>query len=92
MSLPLEPAWLFYPKYLAETLRKQFQWASLFLRSYLILRRVISDPRRHEYNDLAITPVTEDEIETHEMFNSTEARNYVVKIQRAEKLRRGVSA
>lgn len=91
-TLPLEPAWRFYPKYLAETLRKQFQWASLFLRCYLILRRVIRDPRRLEYNDLAITPVTEDEIETHEMFNSTEARNYVVKIQRAEKLRRGVSA
>jgi hypothetical protein len=88
----MESPLTFYPKYLAETLWKQFQWVSLYSRYYFILRRVIRDPRRFEYNDLAITPVMEDEIETHEMFHSTEARNYVVKIQRAEKLRRGVSA
>ena len=39
--------------------------------------------------DLAITPVRDDEIETREMFQSAEARNYVVKIHRTEKMRRG---
>jgi radical SAM superfamily enzyme YgiQ (UPF0313 family) len=86
LSLPLEPAWIFYPKYVAETLTKQFQWISLYLRHYFILRRVIRDPQRLEYNDLSITPVTEDEIETRELFQSAEARSYVVKIQRVEKL------
>jgi hypothetical protein len=42
--------------------------------------------------DLAITPVTDDEIETREMFQTAAARNYVVKIQRAEKLRTGAAA
>jgi radical SAM superfamily enzyme YgiQ (UPF0313 family) len=91
-GLPVESPLTFYPRYLAETLSKQFRWAALFLRFYLILRRVIRDPRRFEYNDLAITPVAEDEVETHELFHSAEARNYLVKIKRAEELRRGVSA
>ena len=91
-GLPVESPLTFYPKYLAETLSKQFRWAALFLRFYLILRRVIRDPRRFEYSDLAITPVAEDEVETHELFQSAGARNYLVKIRRAEELRRGVSA
>ena len=42
--------------------------------------------------DLAITPVTENEIETRELFQTTEAQAYVVKIQRAERLRKGAAA
>lgn len=90
-GLPLEPPWVFYPKYLAEMLWKQARWGALFLRYYLILRRVVQDPKRSEYNDLAITPVMEDEAETREMFQSAEAQAYLVKIQRAKKLRRGAA-
>ena len=54
--------------------------------------RLKKDPRRLEYTDLAITPVTEDEFETREMFQTAEARNYVVKIQRVEKMRSGAAA
>jgi radical SAM superfamily enzyme YgiQ (UPF0313 family) len=91
-SLPRESAWTFYPKYLAETLWKQIQWVSLYLRYYRILRKVTSDGQLLEYTDLAITPVTEDEVETRELFQSAEARSYLVKIQRVEKLRRGAAA
>jgi len=42
--------------------------------------------------DQAITPFTDAELETREMFQTAEARNYVVKIQRAEKMRRGAAA
>ncbi|MDQ3907745.1 MAG: radical SAM protein [Acidobacteriota bacterium] len=89
-TLARESPLVFYPKYWAESLWKQLRWMSLFLHCYFILKRVIKDPRRFEYNDLAITPVTDDEIETHEMFQSAEAQTYLVKIQQAEKLRRGV--
>ena len=88
-TFPKESPLVFYPKYLAETLRKQFQWASLFLRSYLILRRVIKDPARLEYTDTAIAPVTEDEAEGMELFQTPEAHAYLVKIQQLERLRRG---
>ena len=88
-TLPRESPLIFYPKYLAETLWKQARWAALFLRCYLILRRVVGDPARLGYSDLAITPVTEDESETRELFQSPEAHAYLVKIQQSEKLRRG---
>jgi hypothetical protein len=91
-SLPLESPWIFYPKYVAETFWKQFQWISLFSRCYFILRQVLSDPQRFEYNDLAITPVMEDEIESRELFQSAEAQSYVIKIQQVEKLRHGTAA
>jgi hypothetical protein len=91
-GLAVEPPWAFYPKYLAETVGKQCRWAALFLRAYLILRRVIRDPRRSEYTDAAIAPVTEEEVESMELFQSEEAHAYVVKIQRSERLRRGTAA
>ena len=91
-SLPLESAWRFYPKYLSETLWKQIQWISLYLKCYRILKKVTSDPQRFEYNDIAIAPVTEDETETRELFQSAEARSYLVKIQKVEHLRRGAAA
>jgi hypothetical protein len=50
------------------------------------------DPRRYEYTDAAITPVTEDETETHEMFQNATARAYVDQEQRLEKIRHGAAA
>ncbi|HVF67552.1 MAG TPA: hypothetical protein VM914_07810, partial [Pyrinomonadaceae bacterium] len=85
----VESPLVFYPKYAAETIGKQFRWASLFLRFYLILRRVIKDPRRLEYTDIAVAPPTEDEAESMEMFQSAEAHAYLVKIKKSEKLRHG---
>ena len=91
-SLPMESPWIFYPKYMVETLWKQFRWISLFSRCYFILRKVIGDPQRFEYSDLAITPVMEDETESRELFQSAEAQSYVIKIQQVEKLRHGTAA
>jgi hypothetical protein len=50
------------------------------------------DPRRSEYTDLALTPVTEYEVETMEMFQSAGAQAFVGRIQQIEKLRRGAAA
>lgn len=91
-TLNREAPWVFYPKYSFETLRKLFQWSSLYLRCYWILRKVLRDEKTRDYVDLAITPVTDDEIATREMFQSNEARNYVVKIQRMQKMRSGAPA
>jgi hypothetical protein len=88
-GLPLESALLFYPKFLIETLSKVTRWVSLYTRLRLIYRKVRRDPRRHEYMDLAITPVTDDEMETREMFQSEFAQAYVGQVRRIEKIRRG---
>ena len=88
-SLPQESPLLFYPKYFAETLVKQFRWISLYLHLRMIYRRVKLDPQRLEYMDLALEPVTDDEVETRELFQTETAQNYLGKLQRLEKIRRG---
>jgi hypothetical protein len=91
-ELPRQSPLVFYPKFMVELLARQIRWAHLYLRLYRRYGKLKKDPRRLEYMDLAITPVTDDEIETREMFQTAAARNYVVKIQRAEKLRTGAAA
>jgi len=90
-TVPMESPLTFYPKYWSATVWKQVQWISLYLKYYRILQKVRSDVKRSEYTDLAITPVTLDEVETRELFQSPEAQAYLVKIQRTEELRHGVS-
>ena len=91
-NLPRESPLIFYPKFLTELVWKQVRWAHLYLRLYRMYSKVRKDPGRSEYIDLAITPVTDNEVETRELFQTAEAQAYVVKIQRAEKLRRGAAA
>lgn len=86
---PRESALLFYPKFLLETVAKIIRWISLYTRLRLIYRKVKRDPARHDYMDLAITPVTDDEIETREMFQSEFAQAYVGQVRRIERIRRG---
>ena len=88
-SLPLENPLLFYPKSLAEVLWKQFRWISLYLRLRLIYRKVRNDPKKLDYMDLALEPVTDDELETRELFQSEAAHNYLDKVNRNEKARHG---
>ncbi|MEP6636521.1 MAG: radical SAM protein [Acidobacteriota bacterium] len=87
-GLSLEPAVLFYPKLIAETLWKQYRWISLYTSLYLIYSKIKRDPKRDEYMDLALTPVEDDEMETREMFQSQAAHAYVVQVQRIERSRR----
>lgn len=84
----IESPLVFYPKYLAETLRKQFQWISLYTRMRIIYKRVKRDPRRLEYTDLALEPVTDHE-EEREMFQTVAAKSYLDKVHRNEKIARG---
>ena len=91
-ELPRESPLTFYPKLAVELVTKQISWAHLYLRLYRMYSRLKKDPRRFEYTDLAITPVTDDELETREMFQTAEARGYVVKIRRVEKMRTGAAA
>lgn len=88
-TLPIEPISVFYPKYLAELARKTYGWVSIYLRLRMIYLRTKHNPKRYEYTDLAITPVTDDEVETHEMFNNDAARAYVASERRIDKIIHG---
>ncbi|MGI8468904.1 MAG: B12-binding domain-containing radical SAM protein [Pyrinomonadaceae bacterium] len=88
-GLPIENPLIFYPKVFAETLLKQIRWISLYLKLRLIYRKVKTDPLKLKYTDLALTPVTDDELETRELFQTETARAYVNKVQHLEKISRG---
>jgi hypothetical protein len=91
-SLPMEPAWLFYPKYVVEILRKQVQWISLYVRMRLIYLKIKKDPHRREYMDLALSPVEDDETESRELFQSDAAQAYVKQEKRLDRIRHGEMA
>lgn len=88
-DLPRENPLLFYPRVFFEMLAKQFKWISLYTRLRLIYRRVKHDPLKLQYMDTALTPVTEHDTETLELFQSEEAQKFVNKIHQMDKLRHG---
>jgi hypothetical protein len=86
-GLPLENPLLFYPKIFLETLWKQIRWITLYSRLRLIYRKVRKDPEKLNYMDLALEPVSENETETRELFQSEAAHNFLEKVHRLEKAR-----
>jgi hypothetical protein len=76
---------VFYPKYAFDTVVNFARWMSLFWRHYRIMKGVLNDPKRHEYSDLAVMPVADDEIESREMFQTSEAHDYVEKLKKIKK-------
>ncbi|MGQ0559231.1 MAG: B12-binding domain-containing radical SAM protein, partial [Sphingosinicella sp.] len=62
---------LFELKYALETARKAWRYWRMFARAARIVKKVESDPNRFAYTDLAITPVSEDEVETLELIHAT---------------------
>jgi hypothetical protein len=91
-SLPRESALIFYPRTAAELIWKQVKWAHLYLRLYRMYSLLKKDPRRAEYTDLALTPVTDEEVETLEMFQSAGAQAFVGREQKIGRVRRGAAA
>jgi hypothetical protein len=85
----IEPIWSFYPKFWTELLVKTSSWVSLYMKLRKIYVRIKRDPKRYEYTDLAITPVMDDELDTHEMFQTQAGQAYVKQEQRLQKIRDG---
>ena len=69
----IEPAWKFYPVYVFESIAKLVRWFSIYAGYRLMYLRIKRDPARYEYMDTALTPVTDDETDTLELFHHTAA-------------------
>ena len=91
-TLPREPVWSFYPKFFAETAAKNIRWIYTYLRLRRIYLKIKRDPKRHEYRDLAITPVTDDETGSRELFRNAAAQAYVDQERRLKEIREGAAA
>jgi len=88
---PIEPAWRFYPRYFSESAVKLVRWIALYMRIRGIYKAIQRNPDRFQYRDIAISPVVETELETHEMFRTEAAQAYVSQQRRLEKHRHGAT-
>jgi radical SAM superfamily enzyme YgiQ (UPF0313 family) len=68
-GFPIESPFTFYPKYWIESVVKLGRWFGIYAGLRLIYMRIKRDPKRYEYMDTALTPVTDEDVETLELFN-----------------------
>lgn len=76
-GLTIEPAWRFYPRYFFESITKLGRWFGTYAGLRLIYLRIKRDPKRYEYMDLALTPVSDEDTENLELFHSAAAQTFV---------------
>ncbi|HEY2135948.1 MAG TPA: radical SAM protein [Xanthobacteraceae bacterium] len=84
-GLPIEPAWRFYPGFVAETVRKQVQYFRKWLLVDRLRRAIRKDPARATYCDQAIMPVDAADTENLELFTHNEGARSAV--QHARKIK-----
>jgi radical SAM superfamily enzyme YgiQ (UPF0313 family) len=70
-GLAIEPRWKFYPSYAWECISKLGRWFVTYSGMYWKYLRVRRDPRRYEYTDTAMTPVTDEEQDSLDLFHET---------------------
>jgi hypothetical protein len=66
-TMPIESPFVFYPRYIANTLYKQFKLAQLAWRFHWFKERLLRDPNARNYTDVALTPDSETASEALEM-------------------------
>ena len=86
-GLPREPIWKFYPRYWTESVVKLARLAILYGRIRRIYKRIKADPKRFKYMDVALTPVTDHDVEDLEMFHTPSAPAFVAQEQRRQHAR-----
>src|SRR5262249_21468580 len=76
-ELPIEPVWTFYPQLIWEGIVKHARVATAAWRIFRIYRRVAAGAHI-AYKDQAMTPVTEDETQTFELFTHNKSAREAV--------------
>jgi len=84
-SLPIEPAWRFYPALAWDFVTKHLKLAGHAWRIYRIYRRVAADPNGLAYTDQSMVPVTDEDLESLEMFTQNAAARHAVEHARKVK-------
>jgi radical SAM superfamily enzyme YgiQ (UPF0313 family) len=88
----LEPRWSFYPKYVIGLLHKMVVLGQQAYFLHTVRKRIQSDPLAKHYNDVALTPVQDDEFDELELFTHTaDAKAAVYQTRRIESRRAAVN-
>jgi hypothetical protein len=92
-GLPIEPVWSFYPKLALEIVTKHLRIGRQWLLIDGMARKLRRDPDRTRYMDQALTPVTDDETESLELFtHNAGAREAVEHSKKIAELTGGAAA
>jgi len=70
-GLPQQNAWLFWPRFIAQTLYKHMVIGRTIVQLLLMQRAIRRDPHAAEYMDQALTPVRDDDDATLDLLNKT---------------------
>jgi len=87
-GMPHENALVFHSKYIAEIATKLVRYATMYLKCRAIYKKVLRDPNRLAYSDIAIAPCDEGEIESLAIFSETQGGRAAVDKARAHDDRR----
>ena len=71
-GLPRESPVAFYPRYFCETAIKAWKYWSVYRQWRAIYNEVLAAPDRYSYSDVAITPPTQDEFDTLDLYHATD--------------------
>ncbi|HET9640696.1 MAG TPA: radical SAM protein [Allosphingosinicella sp.] len=66
-----EPALTFYPRHVAGSAVKIVRYVRGYLRARALIRRILADPGRYQYTDVALQPPTAEEFESLGLFQET---------------------
>jgi len=66
-----EPAWRFYPRYVAESAAKLFRYVREYRKEKALIGRILADPARWDYTDVSLQPPSPEEFETLGLFQET---------------------
>ena len=92
-GLPVESPFVFYPRYVGETLLKAWRYWSVYRQSKTILSEVLTAPDRLTYTDVAIAPPRADEFEALNLYNATSGGDAAVALkQRHDSIRSKTTA
>lgn len=84
-TLKRESVLVFYPRYLWEVLRKSVVALRVYMSFRRLAREVEQDPVGDAYTDIALTPVSDGELDEFELFTATDAaKSAVEKVRRRQ--------
>ena len=84
---------LFYPKFAFESARKAWNYWRGFRKAKGLLKRIVNDPARYDYSDLATRPLGHNELAALDLFHETRGGEAAVEKQaRQEALLESVRA
>ena len=85
-GLKIEPVWSFYPRFAIESVVKQVRWVALWAGLWRSYQATRGDPAKLDYTDESMAIEDEHEGE-RDMFQTDEAKVFVVEQRRMDKIR-----